>query len=188
MNHKYAESRYKKWIENKIELDRAPYYLYSDVIWLLDIIEFYATMPLDENEIDHVEKMRENYGFKELAEKPVTVLEVMLSLAIRCEINIMQTPEFADRTAKWFWAMFHNLGLDKYRDRKLKEQNDYPGSYEEIEAIIFDFLDRNYDHDGHGNIFTVENCRYNMREKSLWMQLNIWLSVNYHEWEAIEVC
>ena len=172
-------SRYKDWMMKTIEIDRPPYHLYESVIWILYSQEFYWSFPLDENEIGHAQDMRCNYGFKELRNLPVTVLEVMISLAIRAEIKIMQGRIHDNRTALWFWSMFHNLGLDKFRDSVVNEENDFPGRYEEIEEIICNFLDRAYDHDGNGGMFPVKDCRWDMRQKSLYLQMNIWLSANY---------
>ena len=176
-------SNYKDWLRERIELDRPPYYIWEGVIWLLHTIEFYPVLEIDENEIDHVHRMRESYGFTSELYSPVSVLEVMVCLAIRCEINIMQNEKFGNRTSLWFWKMFHNLGLDKFRDKKLNDIGDYPDSYEEIESIIFCLLDRNYDHDGNGSLFPVKNCRYDMRKKPMYVQMNIWLTANYHEEE-----
>lgn len=94
---------------------------------------------------------------------PCSVLEMMVALALRCEECIMDDPQMGDRTAQWFWVMIVSLGLgpviDGRFDRRLTE------------AVITRFLNRDYDSDGRGGLFTVRSTRIDMREIEIWHQL-----------------
>lgn len=43
----------------------------------------------------------------------VTVLEVFVAIAIRCEEEIMQDDELGDRTKIWFWGLLDWFGIGK---------------------------------------------------------------------------
>lgn len=94
---------------------------------------------------------------------PCSVLEMMLALAIRCEENIMADPEMGNRTAQWFWGMISSLGLGGMYDTNFDIRS--------VETSIERFLDRDYEPDGRGGLFTVRNFDYDMREIEIWHQL-----------------
>lgn len=94
---------------------------------------------------------------------PCSVLEMMIALSIRCEENIMDDPGIGDRTSQWFWGMIINLGLgamldDRFDERYVRERIDI-------------LLRRKYEPDGTGGLFTIENCRRDLRNIEIWYQL-----------------
>ena len=94
---------------------------------------------------------------------PCSILEMMVALALRCEECIMDDPMMGNRTAQWFWNMIVSLGLgpvvDGRFDRRLTE------------AVIDRFLNRDYESNGKGGLFTVRNSHIDMREAEIWHQL-----------------
>jgi hypothetical protein len=64
--------------------------------------------------------------------------------------------------------MIVNLGLggmtDKYFDREL------------VDERIAIFLDREYEPDGTGGLFTVKNCDRDLRTVEIWRQLSYYLN------------
>ena len=92
-----------------------------------------------------------------------SVLEMMVALAIRCEENIMDDPHVGDRTAQWFWGMVNNLGLGSMYD------NLYDRQY--VNEVLDRFLDREYEPDGVGGLFTIERCDVDLRTVEIWYQL-----------------
>ena len=96
-------------------------------------------------------------------DRPCSVLEMMIALAITCEENIMDDPEYGDRTGQWFWSMIVSLGLGGMTDQKYNR--------EEVDDVIFKFLTRNYDRDGKGGLFTIPNCEVDMRNYEIWCQM-----------------
>ena len=94
---------------------------------------------------------------------PCSVLEMILALSIRCEENIMDDPNFGDRTSQWFWQMIINLGLggmtDDHFDKKF------------VNDILERFLAREYEPDGKGGLFRIKHCSCDLRDVEIWVQL-----------------
>lgn len=91
---------------------------------------------------------------------PCTVLEMIVALAVRCEETIMDDPAFGDRTTQWFWNMVNNLGLGNMNDNRYDE--------EYVDERINNFLQRNYDPNGRGGLFTIKECEYDLRRVEIW--------------------
>ena len=94
---------------------------------------------------------------------PCSVLEMMVALAIRCEETIMADPRYGDRTSQWFWKMVVNLGLGSMMDDRFDEYY--------VEETIDIFLNREYEADGRGGLFTVKHCNYDVSTLDIWTQL-----------------
>ena len=88
---------------------------------------------------------------------------MMVALAIRCEENIMDDPSYGNRTGQWFWGMIVNLGLGFMTDSRFDEKF--------VDDVIFRFLNREYEPDGKGGLFTVRNCKYDLRTVEIWYQM-----------------
>ena len=93
---------------------------------------------------------------------PCSVFEMMVALAQRCE-SVMDDPKIGDRTGQWFWGMINNLGLGGMNDNRYDEQY--------VNDVIDTFLDREYKSNGKGGLFTIRNCKYDLREVEIWYQL-----------------
>lgn len=100
-------------------------------------------------------------------EGPCSVLEMMVALAIRCETDIMYSPELGDRTYIWFWCMIENLGLSDMTDNRFNRARAH--------AIILRFLDRKYEPDGKGGLFYVPGTN-DMQHIEIGYQMNAFLS------------
>ena len=94
---------------------------------------------------------------------PCSVLEMLIALSLRCEEQIMCDPELGDRTSQWFWKMIMNLGLGHMTNPNF--------DLDEAESIISIFLDRAYEPDGRGGLFTVRNIDEDMRDMEIWRQM-----------------
>ena len=93
---------------------------------------------------------------------------MMVALALRCEEHIMEDTNYGDRTSKWFWGMIDSLGLsDMYNDR-------FNLSYANV--IMNRFMNRNYDRNGRGGLFTVKNPEHDMRSTEIWYQMCMYLN------------
>ena len=88
---------------------------------------------------------------------------MMLALAIRCEETIMDDPKVGNRTKQWFWGMVTNLGLGSMTDDRFDRRF--------VDDVVERFLDRRYEPDGTGGLFTVRNCRYDLRKVEIWYQV-----------------
>jgi len=95
--------------------------------------------------------------------QPCSVLEMMVALAIRMEEQIMSDSEYGDRTGEWFWNMLVSLGLDEMNNKNFDE--------EYTSHCVQRLLGREYEPDGHGGLFIVEDCAYDLREVEIWYQM-----------------
>ena len=93
---------------------------------------------------------------------PCSVLEMMVALSISCE-EFMNDPQIGDRTGQWFWGMIANLGLGSMNDSRFDEQY--------AEDVIERFLNREYEPNGEGGLFTIRNCNRDLRTVEIWYQL-----------------
>lgn len=103
----------------------------------------------------------------ELDVSPCSILEMMVALSLRCEEHIMEDDELGDRTGQWFWNMIVSLGLGSMTDLRYNEKK--------VDDILDRFLDRTYDRNGSGGLFTIEGCRKDMRNIEIWYQMCMYL-------------
>lgn len=163
--------------------------------WLLDCIEaedgylrllrymhnvrFYVSdlVPMDQNRVLDAYDLRNVY-LEEIGSDQrqvftgrwVSVLEVMVALAYRCEKDIMRDFRYGNRTAKWFWCMIDNLGLG---DMDIVYDEDY------IREALDLMMRREYKPNGEGGLFPIYGCREDLRTVEIWYQMNWWL-VKYY--------
>lgn len=128
---------------------------------------------MDENRIADGVGLR--YRYAEEAKIPETVvekifddtncsiLELMIGLSIRMEDDIMGDPDYGNRTIIWFWEMIKSLGLYEMTDK------DY--DQEHAQHVIHKFLNREYESNGKGGLFTVKNTALDMRKTEIWQQM-----------------
>lgn len=112
--------------------------------------------------------LSDDYDYiRDCLEGPCTVLEMMVALAIRCEESIMVDPQVGDRTGQWFWKMVVNLGLGSMTD------NRFDRAY--VTDVIISFLNREYEPNGRGGLFTIRNCDRDFRKMPIWSQMMLYL-------------
>lgn len=167
---------YFEWIYELVSLKRSRR-SYRKLFALLHSIDFTYHIAMDGNRAEDGIDLRYRFGYEEgldgaviasyLDNVPCSVLEMMTALAIRCEEHIMGDPVVGDQTAQWFWNMIESLGLYEMYDSKFNEQN--------VRSIISNFLNRNYDKNGKGGLFTVPNGHYDMCNAEIWYQMMWWL-------------
>lgn len=100
----------------------------------------------------------------ECLDGPCSVLEMMIALAIRWEEDFMDDPLYGNRTGQWFWQMIVSLGLGSMTDERFDRRY--------VQERIDIFLNREYEPNGDGGLFTIRNCRYDLRDVEIWYQLN----------------
>lgn len=158
---------YFDWIYFKL-VNRPHKNHFRKLFYALFDTEFRYSVDYDENRASDGENMRWYYvneggNDKILSWKaPANVLEVILSLAFHME-SIMDDPDNEMDVRYWFWDMIKNLGLDDITD------DNYDRKY--VYGTISIFMDRIYSPDGDGNIFYISNCKDDLRDVELWMQM-----------------
>lgn len=104
--------------------------------------------------------------------RPCSVLEMLLGLSHRIEIDIMGEPG-KDNIYRWFWVMIHNLGLDPMTNDFFDEMY--------VDHVIGNWLSRNIDPEtGKGGIFPVNGRMHeDQRKLPIWEQMGEYLSQMY---------
>jgi hypothetical protein len=147
---------------------------YKKLFKFLHDVEFEYFVPYDENRAADGIALRYRFclihGCEELEKYltgPCSVLEMMVALAIRCE-DIVDDPDKGDRTSQWFWGMISNLGLNSMTDSIF---NDWL-----VNDVIARLLERDYEPDGRGGLFTVKGWNRDMRTAEIWHQLMAYIN------------
>lgn len=146
---------------------------YRKLLMHLHTAEFIYIIGMDGNRYEDGIELRYRFGRENsyhssmiasyLDTRPCSVLEMLIALSIRCEEQIMDDSDIGDRTSQWFWDMVENLNLKVMCDSK------YDREY--VDGIISKFLNRQYQRNGAGGLFTVENCPYDLRSVEIWYQM-----------------
>ena len=145
---------YFDWLCEVVDSKRfSKHVSYRKLLMHLHNIEFTWFIPYDDNRADDGIMLRRKYALahhdEELSDYisgPCSVLEMMAALAIRCEESIMDDTLFGNRTGQWFWGMIRNLGLSPMNDSNFDA--------EFVDDVIARFLNREYEPDGKGGLFT----------------------------------
>ena len=134
--------------------------------------EFIYTIPMDGNRFEDGISLRYRYGHDcdlpthritdELDDRPCSIFEMMVALAIRMEEDVMAHPG-EDRTMYWFEEMLGSLGLAGMTNERFDEGR--------ADRIIFNFLEHDYARNGQGGLFTVDSMAYkDLRNVEIWYQ------------------
>ena len=166
---------YFDWLCDVVDSKRfSKHVSYRKLLMHLHNIEFTWFIPYDDNRADDGIMLRRKYALahhdEELSDYisgPCSVLEMMAALAIRCEESIMDDTLFGNRTGQWFWGMIRNLGLSPMNDSNFDA--------EFVDDVISRFLNREYEPDGKGGLFTIKNCDHDLRTVEIWRQLSWYL-------------
>lgn len=149
---------------------------YKKLLTRLHNTEFRYSLSRDQNRADDGTDLRYRFavtqGYEHMADEianildelgPCSVLEMMIALSLRCEENIMDDPRMGNRTSQWFWEMIVSLGLGSMSDTM------FDGHF--VNDIIERFLNREYEPNGKGGLFTIRNFNGDLRTVEIWYQL-----------------
>jgi hypothetical protein len=175
---------YFTWLQNLIGEDRGgqdstPY---SQLLVDLFSIGFYYLISQDENCAEYATELRNIFtqmGGKHhpgIAHKPISCLEVMISMAVNAEDSLMTNTDLGDRTGQWFWMMIDNLGFTSFTD----DVYDVDVSIA-VRSKMAAVLDRRYSSNGDGSIFPIRHPKQDMRNVDLWSAFMLYLAENYDE-------
>ena len=167
------EIEYMAWLADIVDVG----FEYQELIEMLFQMPFRYSVQLDKNRVDDARELRYafgrefDYNVNGYLDGQVSVFEVLVALAKRCEDNIMHEDELGDRSGEWFWLMISNLGLDSMDDDHFDE--------EYVREKVDIFLDRRYSKTGIGGIFHVKKPRQDLTEIDIWMQMRWFLSEKF---------
>ena len=171
MKHDLIANDYFTWIYEFICGDRFSRKVsFKELLSYLHDIEFTYLMPMDENRAEDGMTLRYHfaldYATVENADDylggPCSVLEMMVALAFRIE-ETMDDPRKGDRTAQWFWNMIVSLGLGSMNDDNFDKRY--------VTKVVENFLNRNFEPNGKGSLFTIRSCDEDLREVDIWCQM-----------------
>ena len=100
--------------------------------------------------------------------KPCSMLEMMVALVLRCEETIMEDADAGNRTGQWFWNMVVSLGLAAMDDSRFHQSR--------AEFVVERFHRRDYQPNGAGGLFTMQNPKEDMRTLDIWYQMMAYLN------------
>ena len=147
---------------------------YKKLLMHLHNIEFTWFVPNDDNRADDGIQLRRRFALdrddislQRYLNGPCSVLEMMVALSVRCEEGTMDNTDYGNRTGQWFWGMINNLGLNSMRD------SNFDRNY--VDDVIARLLNREYEPDGKGGLFTVKHCSHDLRTVEIWTQLSWYL-------------
>lgn len=175
MVHDRIVNEYFEWLIDYVGESRyARGVSYTSLLARLHYIPFTYSIAKDQNRAEDGIDLRYRFALMEgyedaieevldILDAPCSVLEMMVALAIRCEETIMDDSCIGDRTAQWFWGMINNLGLGSMYNDNFDE------SY--VVDVVACFLDREYEPDGRGGLFTIRDCDDDLRNVEIWYQL-----------------
>lgn len=173
MLNEILETRYLEWIYSLVYSDENYSRLsYHKLLAFLYNTEFIYILTMDENRAGDGISFRYRYGYehnysdsiisRHLDTKPCSVLEMMVALAFKVEEQIMDDSNYGNRTGQWFWNMVVSLGLGNMHDSNFDE------GY--VRYVVHRFLQRDYEPNGKGGLFTLNNCIYDLRDMEIWSQ------------------
>ena len=87
---------------------------------------------------------------------------MMVALAFRAEEDIMDDNNYGNRTGQWFWNMIVTLGLGSMSDEHV--------DMEYVNYVMYRFLNRQYERNGKGGLFIIEDSRVDTRDMEIWIQ------------------
>lgn len=181
MTEDLLNKRYFSWMcELVTDKKYSPKGSFLKLFSLLNNITFQYSIAMDGNRAEDGIDLRYRFGVENnhpqyiisqtLDYRPCSVFEMLVALSMRCEEHIMCDPVIGNRTSKWFWIMIKNLGLDSMNDELFDEE------------IAFDtinrFINRQYDRNGQGGLFIINNCQKDLRTVEIWYQLCWYLNNN----------
>jgi hypothetical protein len=178
MNRIEITNEYFMWLCDLVDSRRfSGPICYDKLLMHLHNTEFVYLIPKDQNRAEDGLTLRYRFStmydhrdrarIMDYLEGPCSVLEMMVALAKRCEQTLMDDPLYGNRTGEWFWGMVTNLGLGAMFDDRFDKQL--------VHDTISRFLNREYEPNGRGGLFTVNHCDHDLRDVEIWNQLSYYL-------------
>lgn len=167
---------YFEWLCDVIcDREYSEHVSYDKLLTHLHDVEFIYLMSMDRNRAEDGIDLRWRFacdrGYTDCytdIDGPCSVLEMMVALAIRCEEGIMDDPTIGDRTGQWFWGMVVSLGLGAMDDRRYDRRR--------VDEAIARFLNRDYEPNGKGGLFTIRRTDRDLRDMEILRQLYAYLN------------
>lgn len=180
-------SEYFSWLCDLAGINNSMHSYFLLASKLHELVFYYTDIKHDKNRATDGLKLRDdfldekfpedNYDYylasRYINEHPCTVFEMLIALAYRISETVIFDEEDYDGVY-WFWKMIENLGIDIYNDDDYYDLNP-----DDIERIIDNLLDRNYEYNGEGGLFPLIRPETDQRDVEIWFQMESYLLENY---------
>lgn len=167
---------YYEWLLNQINASTDLRSEYNSLLHYLHKTAFVWSVDFDQNRAADGYEMRVMFERETGLDHDIldarlpymcSVLEMMVALASRMEVEFMHDEREGDRTGEWFWMMIDNLGLSWAKDNAFDES--------EVAKIVRIFLRREYKNDGKGALFCDPFLVTGFEKLEIWSQMGIFL-------------
>lgn len=169
------EDKYFRWLVDNIEWDYiARYY---KLLAHLHSTPFRYTIAMDGNRAADGQNLRYRFGRESgysdaviamyLDNRECSVLEMMVALANRIFDQFIDDFDTENSVAAWFWRMIDSLGLFNCIDISYDERY--------VNAVLERFLDRDYEPNGKGGLFTIHDTPNDLRDIEIWYQMSAYI-------------
>lgn len=181
---RFNQATYFEWLCGFVENKYEPVAAGSHRLLLKRLyeLEFYAVLERDSDRVYEGLDMRNRYDDTRMYPDdrpdrfaPCNMLEAMIAMCDAVEETTMANAQYGDRTAKWFWLMIENAGLDTLDDISYTHDTD-----DYITSVIARINERRYQANGDGSFFPLRNPRADMREVDLWYQFQWYITENFN--------
>lgn len=169
-----AAEAYLPWLAsqvyNKVRADNSK--TYHGLFELLHDKEFVWIVPNDDNRLEDALDVRNEYfgsGRGPHLDVGISVLEVVVGLSRRMVFIAGGAAPY------WAWDLLDNLGLLRYNDPV------GPIKSERIDAILEDLIWRNYEPDGRGGFFPLNDPKEDQTKVELWYQMQAYIDEMYEQ-------
>lgn len=172
------QDEYFEWMYQMVSNDEYNHLSYRKLLCYLHDVEFTYILENDGNRAQDGIDFRYRFGYEvgysreEISEyldtRSCSVFEMMVAMAFDAEEHIMDDDSYGNRTGQWFWAMIVSLGLGSMDDRHFNKHS--------VDRAMDIFLNRQYEYDGKGGLFTVKNPPADMRGVEIWYQFMWYLN------------
>lgn len=152
---------------------------YEKLFWILHNTNFLYMLDRDDNRSADGIELRDDYEIPyeykkykyEFMDRPCSVLEMLIGLAIRVDDNIIGDPA-EEHPEEFFWKMIDNLGLDKFKRNRYEDHD--------VTKILEKWMLRKFDKNGRGSPFPIKYDHRDQRKLEIWDQMNTYVSEEYY--------
>lgn len=173
---------YFEWMCNIVFTNRHDINRYTELLKCLHSIIFHFEIPMDENRMRDGIDLRYRFAYdnqysndeiyRSLSDNnSCSMLEMMVALSLKSNEHILYDYETGDKSHYIFDLMLQSLDL--------KDMTNERFDHRYVENSIDRLLNREYDYNGKGGLFTVNNPRRDMRMVDIWYQMCWFIQENY---------
>lgn len=172
---------YLNWLYSQIEKRDSSDF--KEFVYDLHSYPFICQVANDDNRVEDGIELRYKFAdekkvelSKEFLSEGCTLLEMLVALSYRMDFILFDQSR-GPRHQLYFWLFIDNLKLKKYTNDD--EKGDISRKRKFNRVVINKFLRREYQANGSGGLFPLENPVSDQREVEIWYQMAEYINENY---------